>query len=260
MCHRYRSALFDLALEYGNNRTVRAKNVAESNGHKLGFDIFEDLPVTGFIRVFSSAMHIKLRDLICFSCLDLGVEALDDHFAQTLARAHDICRIDSLVCTDEHKPLAAVHHSGIGRFICTDRIVFDCLARAVLHQRDMLVRRGMIYDVRPVIMKDLVHFAAVANRTDQNDEIQLGIFILQFKLDVIGVILIYIENDQLLRAVSGYLTAKLRADASAAACDHNGLSVDKAENLFEIWADRVSPKQVLDRNVFQRFDSDLAGK
>ena len=66
MSDGYRTAVCYLILEKRDNRAVRAEDIAESDGNKLG------------IRML--------------------VVGLDYHLADTLCRAHDIRGIDSLIC------------------------------------------------------------------------------------------------------------------------------------------------------------------
>lgn len=74
------------------------------------------------------------------------VHALDYHFAESFAGAHDVGRVYGLVGTDQHKSLTAVHHCRIRSLIGSYHIVLDRLTGAVLHQRHVLMCGCMIYD------------------------------------------------------------------------------------------------------------------
>ena len=201
-------------------------------------------------------MRIKRRNAVRPAFLYHAVERLDDHLTKAFGSAHDIGRVHSLVGADQNEAFTAVMHGSICCFICTDRIVLDGLARAVLHQGDVLVRRRVIHYIRPVPSKDLLQSLAVADGANQRDQIQLRILVLQLHLDRIGIVLIDIEDDQRFRIIRSDLAAKLAADRSAAAGDHDGLSSQKAGNLRHIGLDRVAPKQILDGHIFHRADRD----
>ena len=146
------------------------------------------------------------------------VHALDYHFAESFAGAHDVGRVYSLVGTDQHKSLTAVHHCRICSLIGSYHIVLDRLTGAVLHQRYVLMCGCMIYDLRLVGFKYPVDPFAVADGADQYLQVQVRITGLQFLLNVICVIFINIEDHQKLRLMTCDLTAELASDGTAAAC------------------------------------------
>ena len=106
------------------------------------------------------------------------IKGLDDHLTESLGRPHNVRRVNSFVCTDEDKTFTAINQSCVSCFICTDGIVLDCLARAVLHQRYMLVGRRVVYDFRAVCLEDFKHQPAVTDRTDPDGEIEFWVFLL----------------------------------------------------------------------------------
>ena len=193
------------------------------------------------------------------SGLDLGVEGLDDHLAQALGGAHDVGGVDGLVRGDEDKTLAAVDHGGVGRLVGADGVVLDGLAGAILHEGNMLMRRSVIDDLRLVLLKDLEHSSAVADGADQGDEVQVRILLSQFQLDGVGVVLVNVKDDELLRVVSRNLATELGADAAATAGDENDLAVDEGKNLGKVRGDHLAPEEVFDRHVLHGGDRDLAG-
>ena len=255
---RYGAAAFDLAFENRDDGAVGTENIAEAYGDKLRFNAAEEFIRKLMAVVVTAAVHIKLGDLGGLAGLDLRVKALDDHFAKPLAGTHDIGGVDGLVRADQHKALTAVHHGGVGGFVCTDGVVLDGLAGAVLHQGDMLMGCGVIDDLRTVIVADLEDPAAVPHGTDQYDNVQIRVFILQLQLDVIGVVFINVKNDQTLRVMTGNLPAELRTDAAAAAGDHDGFSLDELKDLRQIGLDRITTKKVLNGDVFQGAGCELA--
>ena len=154
-------------------------------------------------------MGKELRDLRRFVFLYFFVEALHDHLAQSFAGAHDVGGIDRFVRGYQDKALAAVEHGRIGRLVCTDGVVLDCLAGAVLHERYMLMCCRVIYDLRMILGENVHQTAAVTHGTDQGLKIQVRVLFLQLELDSVGIIFVNVENDELFGLVSRDLTAEL---------------------------------------------------
>ena len=256
MRDRYRPSLLDLFPEKRDHGTVASENIAETDGDKFCPDILQ-LPDRH--RCLTAArMREELRYVRRFSGFDLRVKALYDHFTQPLAGTHNIGRIHSLVRADQHKSLRPVDHRGIRRFIGADGIVLDRLARAVLHQGNMLVGCRVIDDLRLIGLKQIKNLPAVPDRADQGHQVQLRIFLLQLQLDRVSVVFIDIENDQLLRFMRSDLPAKLRPDASSSAGHQYTLSVDHFKNVRQIGADRFPSKQVFHGNILHPADADLS--
>ena len=159
----------DLLLEDWDDRAIGSKDIAEADRHELSLDILEDRTGSVLIGILFTQMCEELRDLICLSFFDLLIKGLNDHLAETLGSTHDIGRIDSLVRTDQDKTLASMCHRCIGSLEGSNGIVLDCLTRAVFHQRHMFVCSCMVDDLRLVLFKNLEHFPAVADRSDQNN-------------------------------------------------------------------------------------------
>ena len=64
--------------------------------------------------------------------------------------------------------------------ICTDYIVLDCLIRAVLHERHMLVSCCMVHNVRMIRLENIFDPLLVTHGCDQRLQIQIRIVSLQF--------------------------------------------------------------------------------
>ena len=86
----------------------------------------------------------------------------------------------------------------MGAFISTDDIILDGLTGADLHKGHMLVGRCVVDNIRAVLLKDLINSAAVPDGADDHLQVQAGILLLQFLLDIIGIVFINIKNDELL--------------------------------------------------------------
>ena len=256
--HGDRTALFDLLFEDRDDRAVAAQHVAETDGDKFRLYIFEDPSSAVLISIFLAVMGEELGDLGGFSLLDLVVKALDDHLAQALAGTHDVSGIDGLVGGDQDKALAAVDHGRIGGLVSADGVVFDRLTGAVLHQRDMLMGGGVVDDLRVVVLKEFKHPPAVADRPDQDLQIEIRIFLAQFKLDLISVVFVDIKNDELSGVVGCDLAAELTADGSAATGDEDSFSIYKGKDLFHVRLHRLTSQKILDRDVLHGGDFDLA--
>ena len=71
----------------------------------------------------------------------------------------------------------------------------------------MLVRGRVVDDIRVVEIHDLGHFVAVTDGTDNGRKPNLGIVLSDLKLDVVGVVLIHIADDQMLWAMRRNLSA-----------------------------------------------------
>ena len=144
------TALGDLLFEKRHDRAVAAQHVAEAHSHKLRAHIAR----RAVLR--ARGVNAQARDAPCLARLYAPVKALHHHLAQALGRAHDVGGVDRLVRRDEHKAPAPVRHGGIRGLICAEDVVFYRLAGAVLHERDMLVRRRVEHQLRPVLCEHLL--------------------------------------------------------------------------------------------------------
>ena len=252
------AALGDLLLEEWDHRAVGAQDVSEADGDKLGLRIPKGLADSFASVGLVPKVSEELGQLVRVSGLDLGVEGLDNHLAEALRGAHDVGGVHGLVGGDEDKALTAVHHGGIGRFIAAEGVVLNGLAGAVLHEGDMLMGRSVIDDLRPVIGKNLEHPSAVADGADEGHKIQVREGVLQLVLDVIGVVFVDVKDDELFRMMGRDLAAELRADASAAARDEDGLAAYEVIDLLHLGADLVPAEKVLDRDILHDGDGDFS--
>lgn len=72
----------------------------------------------------------------------------------------------------------------------------------------------MVDDVRAISAEDILDAFRIAYRSDQHYQIQRRILTDQLLLDRIGIVLIDIDDDQLLRLMTGDLPAQLASDGS----------------------------------------------
>lgn len=252
------AALGDLPLEDGDHGAIAAQHVPEADRHELGPDILEDAARAVLVRVLIAHVREELGDLVGLARLDLGVKALDDHFAEALRSAHDVGGVHSLVRGDEHEPLAAVDHGRIGGLVGADHVVLHGLAGAVLHEGHVLMGRRVVDHLGPIPFEHLEDAAAVPDGADEGDQLQRREVGLELQLDIVGVVLVDVEDDQLLRVVSRDLAAELAADGPAAAGDQHPLAMDETEDLAHVRLDGLPAQQVLHGHVLHVGHGDLA--
>ena len=257
MSHGHWAALGDLLLENRDNGTVAAQYVPETDCHEFGPDILKHATAAVLVGVLKTHMREKLGDLVRFPRLDLGVEALNDHFAQPLGGAHHVGGVHGLVRRDQHEPLTAVDHGRIGGLVGADHVVLNRLAGAVLHERHVFMGCRMVNDLRMIGIEHLEDPAAVPDGADEGDQLQIRIVGLEFQLDIVSVVLIDIENDELLGVMGCDLPAKLAADGSAAAGDQYPLAVNEMEDLPHVRLNGFPAQQVLHGHVLHGRHGDL---
>ena len=251
------TALFDLPPENRNDGTVGAQDVAKADGDELGLHAAKDLAASVAVGVLFPDVGEELRKIRGATGLDFCVEGLDDHLADSLGSPHDVRGVHGLIRGDEDKTLTAMHHGGVGGLIGADGVVLDGFAGAVLHEGDMLVGCGVIDDLRMVLLEHLEHTPAVADGADQHHEVQIRILFAQLQLDGVGIVLIDIKNDELLRIVPRDLAAELRTDGPASACHKDNLAVNELIDLMKVGGDGFASQKVLDGDIPKLRNSDL---
>ena len=93
------------------------------------------------------------------------------------------------------------------------------------------MRRSVADDVGTVLVKNIVNTALVTHGADKHHEIEFGMLPPQLHLELIGVIFVYVEDDEGLGLLCRRLTAQLAADAAAAARNQNDLVLYVAGDL-----------------------------
>ena len=93
----------------------------------------------------------------------LGRTGEDDLLARPLRRAHHARGPHRLVGRDEHEPLDVDGDRGVDHVAGADDVRGDGLARVVLEQGHVLVRRGVEHDVGPVPAEHVEDHVAVAD-------------------------------------------------------------------------------------------------
>lgn len=225
---RHLALLLDLLPEKRDHRAARTKDIAKAHGREGG----------------------------------QGVEpaqVLDGELGHALGRTHDIGRIDSLVGRDQDKTADIVAGGGDRRVIGAEDVVLDRLAGAVFHQGHMLVGGRMEDDRRLVLLHHGFETHDIPDRTDQDLEVETwAILAEQFLLQLVGIVLIDVEDDQAARFERQDLAAELRTDRAAAAGDHDHLVFQVTGNVHGIKDDFFAPEQILDLDFLDIGDAHFA--
>ena len=177
------------------------------------------------------------------------IHGLHYHLAEPLARAHDVGGVDGLIGAYEQHALCAEFIRCEGNVERSEDVVFDCLIGAVLHQRHMLMRCRVENELGMIGFEDRIDPCRIAHGTDERFKMQLGIFCHELNLDSIGIVLIYIKDDERFRFVSRYLTAKLAADGTASAGDENDAAHDVFLDAGKVNMHRVTAEQVFNLDI-----------
>ena len=104
----------------------------------------------------------------------------------------------------------------------------------------MLVGSRMVFDVRAVRLKLRLNPVGIPDRTDENRQIQLRKRPLQLLLQIIGIILINVEDNQLPGLVACNLAAQLASDGSTSSGYKDDLVLYISHNLIQIYPDRIT--------------------
>ena len=148
---------------------------------------------------------------------------------------------------------------GIGDGLRAQDVVLDGLAGVEFHQRDVLVGGGVDDDLRSVLLEDRLHAHPVGDVADQRLCGQAGELPAQFPLDVEEGVFRLLDEQQQLRLELADLAAHLRADGPAGAGDQDHLVPGEGPDQIEVELDDFAPEQVVDIDVANLGDAELAG-
>ena len=253
----HRTALRDLPLKNRNDGAIGTEDIAETYRDELSVSIGEHGGCD--VAAFDAIVGEELGDLGGAAGFYFLVEGLDDHLAEALRGAHDVCRVHGLVGRNEHETVAAMNHRGVGRFVRADDIVLNGLAGGVFHEGHVFVRGGVVDDLRVVFLEEVEHLPAVADGADEHLEVKVRVFLPELELDTVRVVFVDVEDDELLRLVACDLPAEFRSNASTTACHEDCFSGNELEDFGEIGTDRLTAEEVFDGDVPHLGDADLAG-
>ena len=108
-------------------------------------------------------------------------------------------------------------HGGVSGLVSTGGVIFDRLARGFFHQGNVFMGRRVVHHFRPVTLEYVPQAAAVPHGPDFHAQRQIRIAAPQFQLNIIGVILADVKNNQFFGLVAGNLAAQFAANGTAAA-------------------------------------------
>ena len=153
---------------------------------------------------------------------------IGDDFSDPLGGAHDAGRVNGLVRRDEDELAGSVLMRAVEDIFRAGDVVLHRLGLVVLHERNVLVRRGVEHDVRPVLAEHGVKEAAVLDVGDAVYDLRLALKkpgVLVEDLDqVVDGKLAPAHGDELLDVELQQLPAYLRADAPTRPGDEDGLA------------------------------------
>ena len=211
------AALLNLLLEQGHHGAIGAQHVAEPHGAELGLGI---LP------------------------------ALENHLTEPLGSAHEVGGIHRLVGGNHHELLCAVLLCSPHHMVGAENVVLHRFGGAFLHEGHVLMGRRMEHHLGTVIVKELVNPLLFPDGGNLHPEVQgVAVFPQQLLLDVIGIVLVNVQDNQLPGVMPGNLPAQLAADGAAAAGDQHHLAGEKFGNRLRIQLHRSSAQQVLNGHV-----------
>ena len=84
-------------------------------------------------------------------CIRYSIIILNYHLTYTFCRTHYISRINGFICTYHYKSLGIIFVCHSCKIPGTSYIILNCLIRASLHKRNVLMCRCVIYNIRSVM-------------------------------------------------------------------------------------------------------------
>src|SRR5690625_366358 len=180
-----------LAFEHGNDAAAAAEHVPEADGH-------EHLPVVRVPGGYSQ-----------------------EEFDHAFRGAHHGSRVHGLVCRDVHEVRHPVLPRQVHEVAAADHVVEDRFFRVQLHERHVLVRRGMEHDVGPQPPEDVVEPGTVLDGADHAVVGDVGPVAVEFPLERIDGVFTVPEQHEAFRVEPADLPDEFTADGAAGAGDHH---------------------------------------
>ena len=224
MRHRHGAAVFDLLAETRDDRPVRPQHVAEAGGDELR-------------APFDPPAYDRLS------------ETLYIDFGQPFGTAHDVGRIHGLVRRNHHHLLHAVANATVRHVARSDDVDQHRFAGILLHERHVLVGRGMEYHLGPIGTEDEIQPFRNPHVADHGDEFQIGKTILHFEAYLVHRRLGVVEQDQLPDAERRQLAAQLRSDRTGSTRHQHGFVAEIVHNLAQRNLYLLASQQVFDLDV-----------
>ena len=215
------AAFLDLFAETRDDGAVGSEDIAEARGDELGLA----LDLAG-LEGEAEGLHVDL--------------------CETLGAAHDVGGIDGLVGGDHDHLLDTVLDAFVGDVAGAVDIDEDSLAGVLLHQGDVLVRRGVEDYLRVPLAEDIVQPRRLAHVADHRDEVKLREAAFQLQAEVVHRSLGIVVENELLDAECGQLAAELAADRSGRAGHHDDLAFAFGLDVVDAQPDLLAAEKVLD--------------
>ena len=215
----HRASLGDLLAEARDNRAVGAQDIAKAGGDESG--------AARLMAAFNGE-----------------AQGLDIDLGKALGAAHDIGRVHGLVGGDHHHLLHVVFDAFVGHVARACYVHQHCLARVLLHQRDVLVGRCVEDHLRAPFAEGIVQAGRETDVTDDRDEVQIRVPVLEFKTEVVHRCLGVVVEDKLLDPEAGELAAEFGSDGSCRSCHKNGLVLEVLHDLLHGDLDLRSHQEV----------------
>lgn len=187
------------------------------------------------------------------------MNCLKINFGEAFGSAHDIGGIDRLVGGNQNESFHAVFDGEIAKVGSPEGVILDGFAGLAFHHRDVFVRGGVENHVGAKSLHHVTHARVVENVRDdgKNDSCEAAFDELLFDLEH-GDFGLFDQKKA--RGIErSDLAAKFAADAAARASDRDDAIGEDLLDVFGIEFYGRASKQVLNFDVAELADFDLAG-
>ena len=175
---------------------------------------------------------------------------LEHQLGDSFGGAHHADGVDRLVARDQDEPFDAALFRKLGGRLRAEHVVLHRLTDVELHQRNVLVSRGVKDDIRPMLLEHRPEPGPIGDISDDRVGIGGGAAAsIEIVEHAVKTVLVALVQNQGGGAESGDLTAQLGTDGSSCAGDENRLSFDQSQKGLAAQADRRAPQQILQRKV-----------
>ena len=188
---------------------------------------------------------------------DLG-KALDNQLTDAFGGTHHIGRAYCLISGNQYHFFHMVPICRLCHNPCAQHIIFYGFIRTVLHQRHMLMCCRMEYQLRMIGFKNGVNPLLIAHGTDQYLQIQFRILLHQLAPNLIGIIFIYIQDNEFFGVMYCQLPADFTANRAASAGDQNHLAGYIIHNFVHAELNRLTFQKILNLHLAQHGHTDFS--
>ena len=182
-------------------------------------------------------------------------ERLDINLRNTFACSHDIGGVDGFVGRDHDKPLHAVFDRHVRHVLRAGDVGLYRFVRETLHERHMLIRRGVIDDIRAHFAEDLFDASSVANVCNHGDESCLRVLLLQVQNQVVQGRLRHLQEDSYLWCVWLYLPHQFASYTACRTADQNHFVLDDLPDVLRVDVYLRAFQEILNADCFHASDA-----